>query len=205
MAVRNPEKRLVQAAMTLAAERPWNEVSYRDIAALAGLPLAEAWRAAPGRPAILGHLSRMADQAVLDEPAADRDGDARDRLFDVLMRRFDALRPHREGLASVVASASRDPAVAVAGGLGVLRSMQAMLVAAAVPADGVSGLIKAKGLSLIWLTTLRSFLKDESEDLAPTMAALDQQLRRAEWLMGRFGRRRQRPDAPPPVGEEEAL
>ncbi|GAB5467394.1 MAG: TetR family transcriptional regulator [Rhodospirillales bacterium] len=186
MAVRNPEKRLVEAAMALAAERPWNEVGYREIAAKAGVPLAEAWVAAPGRRAILAHLSRQADLTVLKEPAAQEDGDARDRVFDVLMRRFDALRPYRAGLASVAAAMGRDPGSALCGGLGVMRSMRAMLLAAGVSAEGGSGLLRVKGLTWVWLATLRTFLRDDSVDLSPTMAALDSQLRRAERVAGWF-------------------
>lgn len=189
MAVRNPEKRLVEAAMSLAAEQPWSEVGYREIAAKAGVPLAEAWKAAPGRQAILGHLSRMADEAVLKEPAALEDGDARDRVFDVLMSRFDALKPHRAGLASVARSMSGDPAAALCGGLSLLKSMQGMLLAAGLKTDGCGGVLRAKGLTLIWLASARTFLKDESEDLAPTMAALDKELRRAERIMGWIKRR----------------
>lgn len=189
MAVRNPEKRLVEAAMTLAGERPWQEVGYREIAAQAGVPLSEAWKAAPGRQSILRHLSRMADEAVLKEPAALEDGDARDRVFDVLMRRFDALRPYRSGLASVARSMNNDPAAAVCGGLSLLKSMQAMLLAAGLRVEGCGGLLRAKGLTLIWLASARTFLQDESEDLAPTMAALDSQLRRAERMMGWIKRR----------------
>ncbi len=195
MAVRNPEKRLVEAAMSLAADKPWQEVGYREIAAQAGVPLAEAWKAAPGRQSILRHLSHMADQAVLKEPAALDDGDARDRVFDVLMRRFDALRPYRSGLASVASAMSGDPAASLSGGLGLLNSMRAMLLAAGLKTEGLGGLLRAKGLALIWLASARTFLKDESEDLAPTMAALDSQLRRAERMMG-WLRRRPRDEDP---------
>ncbi|MEO1193378.1 MAG: TetR/AcrR family transcriptional regulator [Pseudomonadota bacterium] len=199
MAVRNPEKRLVEAAMELAADRPWDEVGYREIAAKAGVPLAEAWAAAPGRQAILGHLSRMADQAVLKEPAALEDGDARDRVFDVLMRRFDALRPYRAGLASVVQSFGRNPGGALCGGAGLFQSMRAMLLAAALPIEGGRGAVRVKIVTLVWLATLRTFLRDESEDLSPTMATLDSQLRRAErfagWLSRATGPRRRDRDA----------
>ncbi len=204
MAVRNPEKRLVEAAMSLAAERPWSEIGYREIAAQAGVPLAEAWKAAPGRQSILRHLSKMADQAVLKEPAALEDGDARDRVFDVLMRRFDALRPYRSGLASVANTMNGDPGAVISGGMSLLNSMQAMLLAAGLKAEGWGGLLRAKGLALVWLATARTFLKDESEDLAPTMAALDSQLRRAERLLSWLNRRSSREEDQPLADGEPA-
>lgn len=187
----DPTDKLIKAAMTLAAERPWQEIGYREISAAAGLRLDQAYAAAPSKSAILEALSRRADMAVLAEPAASEDGTARDRLFDVLMRRFDALRPWRQGLASVAAAAGRDPAVALCGAGAVGRGMRAMLLAAGVPVAGLSGLVKVKGLSAIWLATLRDFLRDDSEDLGRTMASLDAKLRRVEgWLDRCSGRRR---------------
>jgi len=40
--------------------------------------------------------------------------------------------------------------------------------------------LRSKGLLAIWLATLKVWLEDDSPDLAPTMAALDRNLRRAE-------------------------
>jgi hypothetical protein len=55
-----------------------------------------------------------------------------------------------------------------------------MLEAASLDASGVRGALRARGLALVWLATLRAFLADESEDLGSTMAALDKALKRAE-------------------------
>jgi len=186
----DPGRRLTAAAMELAAIRPWHEITWREIAATAGLSLDVAHELAPSKAAILDLLSRQADRAVLAAPAALEEGGARDRLFDVAMRRFDALKPYRAGLASVAASAGREPATLLAALCGVGRASRALLVAAAIPTEGIAGTLRAKGMSAIWLAAMRSFLADESEDLSATMATLDKQLRRAEGLIGRFGPRR---------------
>lgn len=185
----DPARKLISAAMELATLRPWHEIAYRDIVTAAGLKLDEAYELAPSKAAILTALSRLADQAVLAEPAAFEEGTARERLFDVLMRRFDALKPYRAGLASVVSSSARDPAAALAGACAVDRAMGAMLTAAGISAEGLRGALRSKALSGIWLATLRDFLRDETEDLSHTMAALDRRLARAEALAGRFHRR----------------
>jgi len=186
MSKREELRRLVDAAMHLAAERPWGEITYREIVATAGLRLDEAHRIAPDKAAILRALSRQADRAVLAEPAAIEDGSARDRLFDVLMRRFDQLRPHRAGLASVAAAAGRDPGLALGLACQIGCSMQAMLVAAGLSTEGIAGVLRIKGLAAIWASVFRKFLRDESDDLAETMASLDEKLRRAESILQRF-------------------
>ena len=67
----------------------------------------------------------------------------------------------------------RDPLQALCGWPGLLRSMSWMLEAAGLDASGIRGALRAKGLALVWLSSLRTFLTDSSEDLSATMAALD--------------------------------
>ncbi len=189
-AERAPQDRMVDAALALAAERPWHEVSLREIAEASGLPLAEAYRCGASKQAILEAFLRRTDAAVLAEGAAEpEEGSARDRVFDVLMRRFDALQPHRKALASILLAQTRDPATALANLAALQRSMTWMLEAAGLEAGGLRGLARTQGLTLLYLATLRTWLRDDSLDLAKTMAALDGYLRRLEGLLRRLPRR----------------
>lgn len=205
-----PGRKLTAAAMELAALRPWHEITWREIASAAGLTLDQAYELAPSKAAILDLLARQADQAVLASPVAAEEGSARDRLFDVVMRRFDALRPYRAGLASVAASAGREPGTLLAGLCSLGRASRALLIAASIPTEGLAGTLRVKGLAALWLSAMRRFLADESEDLAATMAAVDKGLARAEGLIGRFSPRRKAqepvhdrgPDDPSPTGPE---
>jgi hypothetical protein len=63
------------------------------------------------------------------------------------------------------------------------RSGAAMLAAAGISADGLCGLARIQGLKAIHLAALRAWMKDDSADLAATMAALDRALRQAERLL----------------------
>ena len=178
---------VIEAAMKLAGETGWRDLSLADIAEEAKLKLSEVYPHFSSKSAILSAFARRIDQEVLagEEPGS-RDGPARDRLFEVLMRRFDALQPYRKAIAAIALDQARDPFAAVCGLHTLRRSMTCMLEAADLSAEGCRGLVRIKGLSLIYLATLRVFLKDESADLSKTMAALDKHLQRAEGLMGRF-------------------
>ncbi|MDH3473434.1 MAG: TetR/AcrR family transcriptional regulator [Rhodospirillales bacterium] len=188
---------MIDTALALAAERGWHELSWAEIAEAAKVPLAKAYQVYPSKQAILEGFSRAIDIEVLaDDSLAeewDDDSGARDRLFDVLMRRFDALQPYREGLGNLAYDQARDPLAALCSLGQLLRSMAAMLEAARVGAGGLGGslgdALRAKGLAGVYLATLRVWLRDDSADMAKTMAALDGHLRRIEGLLRRFARR----------------
>ena len=94
------------------------------IAAEAGLPILTLYRAFPSKPAILCAFSRRIDETVLAAPLdTDPDERPRDRVFDLLMRRFDALRPHRDALEVLGRELPGDPVTALALGAALLRSM----------------------------------------------------------------------------------
>jgi AcrR family transcriptional regulator len=186
-------KRIVAAAFRLAAERGWTHVALADIAAAADLSMADLYAIYPSKAAILAAFSRDIDQSVLTGLESDATSSPRDRLFDVLMKRFDALTPHRDGLRAILRDAGRDPALALSGAGPLLRSMALMLEAAGISSSGWSGALKAKALAAIYLATLSDWFGDDTADKARTMAALDGRLRRAEgwtaWLERRHGSR----------------
>jgi len=181
-----PADRMIDAALTLAAERGWRGLALADIADAAGLSLAEAYGAFRSKQALLAGFARRVDAAVLVEGAADAgEGRARDRLFDVLMRRFDALQPHRPALAAILRDLPRDPLAACAGARQLRRSMALMLEAARIDSGGLAGALRIEGLAAVYLLSLRRFLADDSADMARTMASLDGTLRRIEGIVER--------------------
>lgn len=179
------------AAMRLAAERGWRRTGLLEVARASGVPLDRFYRRYPDRADVLAAVSRIADTAVLagDMPF-DAEESARDRLFDVMMRRYDALLPYREGLRAVVRDLRAEPLTALAFSRHFGRSMAWMLRAAGVEADGRGGALLTAGLGAVQARVMRVFLEDDTADLARTMAALDAELRRAERWAATLRRKR---------------
>ena len=177
------ESRAVDAALRLAAARGWRRVGLGDIAEEADLSLAGLHAVARSKSALLRVFLRRIDAATLAaSPTGADESSRRDRLFAVTMARLDALGPYRDGVAAIARAARCDPATAVALTVAQQRSLTWMLEAAGAPTGGFAGAVRMKGFALILASTLRTWLRDTSEDLGPTMAHLDRQLRRAEWL-----------------------
>jgi ubiquinone biosynthesis protein COQ9 len=189
---------LVRAAFELAAERGWRAVSVAEAARRADLPLDRARARFPMRAAILMRFGSLADQYALAE--APKEGPHRDRLFDLLMRRFDFLQQHRDGVLALLRTLPADPCTVAFLGLANLRSMAWLLEGAGISARGLRGKLRAEGLLLVFLAGLRAWVDDMSEDLSATMAAVDRALRRAEqaemWLSGGRGRTAEAPEPP---------
>ena len=183
---RNKREAIVEALMALAAERRWEDISISDVAARAGVTLADFRDAFPSKGAVLGAYSRMIDRQVLEETGADLMGEpAKERLFDVLMRRLDAMAPHREALRAIMEWAKRDPVSAAALNNVALNSMRFMLEAADISSEGAVGAVKLQGLVLAWARILDVWFDDDDPAYARTMAALDRELARGETLVAR--------------------
>lgn len=191
------DQRVAAAAMRLAAGQGWRHTGLLQIARAAGVPPDVFYRRFPDRSDVLAAVSRVADTAVLaDDPPVGPDESARDRLFDVMMRRYDALLPFRDGLRSVVRDLRREPLTALAFSRHFGRSMAWMLRAAGVEADRPGGALLVAGLGAVQARVMRVFLDDDSADLSRTMASLDSELRRAERWAGALRRRSGRASPP---------
>jgi hypothetical protein len=110
---------------------------------------------------------------------------ARERLFDTLMRRIDALGPYKEAVRNISHALGRDALSLAAWNQVVVNSMQWMLAAASIGAEGPIGALRAQGLAIAWSRIIRVWLDDEDEGLARTMTAIDRQLRSGERWMER--------------------
>jgi len=179
--------RVVDAALGLAATQGWRDTTLEDIATESGVSLAELRRQVGGKTEILLALSRRADAAMLDGDKPDGET-VRDRIFELVMRRLDALAKHKAGLKAVSRDLTRDPATLLLLGCGTARSMAWLLEAAGANPRGPLGALRVKAMGAIYLGTMRRWLGDEGEDSGKTMAILDKALRRAERFASPFSR-----------------
>jgi AcrR family transcriptional regulator len=177
--------KIVSAFMALLAEKRFEEIGFRDIAARSGLTLANCRAEFASTLAVYAAHLKDLDRKVLASGSADMaEEPPRERLFDVLMRRIEAMAPHREAMRSLLKSISRNPGLALGINGFAVRSHQWMLTAADIDAAGPRGMIRAQGLAMLFVSVLRTWIDDEDEGLARTMAALDRGLARGQRWSG---------------------
>jgi AcrR family transcriptional regulator len=179
----DPAPRIVDAALALAARQGWARTSLADIAGEAGLPLLDVYTHFRSKPAIFAAFLARIDRAVLageSEPGEK----PRDRLFDTLMRRFDALQLHKDAVRAMLRDGPADPLGALCAAPAFLRSIAWMLEASGIGTGGLRGRFRTNLVAAIYLSVMRTWLADDTADLMKTMAALDRRLKAAEGMLG---------------------
>jgi AcrR family transcriptional regulator len=194
------DEALISALWRVIAAHGWPGLTMRRLAAEAGTDAATLRERFPTRLDLLLLHGRVIDQAVLAGTIPGQGGLARDRVFDVLMRRLDAMQPHREGILRLFEDMRRDPALALALVPHIGIAMRWMLEAAEIEAKSCQARLLAMGLAGVWLATIRAWVRDDSPDMGSTMAALDAALDRAERIARPLGLLRGEV-APLPAGE----
>lgn len=195
MTERQPQKKpsdirekVVKAALILAARDGWGNIGLKDIARNAKINLATLHEHFEDRTDILVAYGRMIDRKVLENIGeVSETSSHRDRLFDILMERFDVLNENRAALLSILDSFKCDPKQAVIGLPHLSRSMSWMLEAAGIDTNGLRGATHILALTTVYVATAKTWMDDDSADMSKTMAALDRNLGRAEQLAGMMG------------------
>ena len=175
----------IDALMALLAEHSFEQIGLAEVAGRAGLKLSQLRAEFGSTLAIVGAHIKDIDRAVLAGSSADMaEEPARERLFDVLMRRLEALAPYKAAVRSLMCSARRNPGLALALNAMAVRSQKWMLEAAGIGASGPKGALRAQGAALMFARVLAVWFDDDEPGLDRTMAALDRGLASAERWAG---------------------
>jgi len=175
----------IDALMALLAEHRFEQIGLAEVAGRAGVKLSQLRAEFGSTLSILAAHIKDIDRKVLAGGDTDMaEEPARERLFDVLMRRLEALAPHKEAVRSIMCSARRNPGLAFALNAMAVRSQRWMLEAAGIGASGPRGALRAQGAALMFARVLSVWIEDKEEGLDRTMATLDRGLNSAERWAG---------------------
>lgn len=176
----NTEKKICDAALKLAARRGWNSVTLEDIARAATLSPAQVKKNFPDTASILPALVRQTNAKTADALGkAGPHGAAHDRLFEVMMARFDILQENRRAILNIMADIRRDPRPLRFLLPAETEAMRRMLTLARLTPEGPGEPLAVAGLLGVYGFALCTWQRDSSPDMSKTMAALDKALRQA--------------------------
>tara|TARA_R110002072_G_scaffold29333_5_gene92965 strand:+ start:134 stop:721 length:588 start_codon:yes stop_codon:yes gene_type:complete len=176
------KQKIIDSALELAAEQGWEFVTLRDIATHAKIKPAVLYDIIDHKGDILILLGKMIDRRVLEDISISEDdaSSPRDRLFDIMMDRYEILNEYKEGLISILEFNKCDPKHIIISFPYLCRSMSWMLESVGIETEGMKGALKIAGLSGVYIKVLKVWENDDSADLSKTMAALDKALESVE-------------------------
>jgi ubiquinone biosynthesis protein COQ9 len=174
----------VRAALDLAKERSWGDISLADIAQAANVGLADLRREFTCKTDILRAFQAEIDTEVLAKARSAAEGQSpRDRLFDIVMTRFEVMGPFKSALKRIAAYLCCRPGEAATLLCGSLASHYWMLAGAGAKLDGPGGALRVAGLTAIYGKVFQVWLEDDTPSLDKTMAALDKRLGKGERML----------------------
>jgi ubiquinone biosynthesis protein COQ9 len=174
----------VRAALDLARERSWGDITLPDIAGAAGLDLADLRREFSCKSDVIRAFQKEVDAEVLAKVKTAGEGQSpRDRLFDTLMTRFEVMQPYKPALKRISSYLCCRPGEASAVLCSSLASQYWMLAGSGAKLDGPGGALRVAGLASVYGNVFQIWLDDDSPSLDKTMAALDKRLARGERML----------------------
>jgi ubiquinone biosynthesis protein COQ9 len=176
--IEDMKAKVIQASLDLASAHPWNDVHMAHIATRSECDLSDVQAIFPEKMDILHAYERQIDAQVIDamNDAFDDTDSPRDKIFDVLMERFDVLNDNRASVLSMLNAVTLDPKQMMVTAPWVPQSMIKMMILADMDTNGIKGTMRVAGVSIAYLKTLRDWVNDNSVDMAQTMAGLDNAL-----------------------------
>lgn len=181
----DPRTRAIEALMTLVANHGWQDIELAQVAESAEMPLSVLRDLFPSKGAMLAGFGRMLDKAVLDSTNPDLVGEpAHERVFDLMMRRIDAMAPYKAALTEIRRAIRRDPLAAAALNQSALNSWRYLLGSVGIPVEDELGMLKIQGAVIVFARTADTWLDDSDESMAKTMATLDKELKNGERILG---------------------
>ncbi|GAK33207.1 hypothetical protein JCM17846_20050 [Iodidimonas nitroreducens] len=181
--------KVIDAALMAVTDCGWRRTHIDDVIEAAGVSEALFYREFDGLVSVMVAASRQLNAAMADAVADFEEEDStREKLFALIMARFDAAMPWRAAIVDLARSAPTDPVLAAAAGQALMTMASRALSLAGITVSGPLGFARVNAFMLsVILPAARIWLKDESADLSKTMTGLNDLLERAEWVASRSG------------------
>ena len=175
--------KVAKALLKLVARKKWRNITLDLIAKTAKVPLKQVHQTYPTTEDILPAIVRYIDrESTKNINPANPKTTLNERLFEIIMMRFDTLQVHRKSMISLTKETRTHVQIAKILFPYLMASMQHMLCQANVPQDKASNKLCQLALLGIYQLAIIQWEKDNSRDLSATMAALDKYLRLAVGL-----------------------
>ena len=177
---------LAQACLKAIERHGWTHLTLYHVADVGNLPLEGIHEHATDKihflPIIGDYIesqteevSLPSDQEKHDTVSSSQDSDLNtDLIFEVFMARFDALEPHKKSIQRLLDDLKSNPKELYHLIPDFLHRYKMLLNKAGISYTGPLAPLQLRASALAYLKILKTFLEDDSQDLAKTMAECDQ-------------------------------
>ena len=174
---KKPSRDLIELGMKIIAERGYDGFLLSDLAKDANLPLNEVYQLYPNRKRFLQAVSAKLDEAMFSHSLeGTQELSITEYFFEHLMQRFEAMSAYRPGFKRLADDARSRPALMLLAFCNIDRMAGRLLDAAQIRLRRIENRLARRAITTLYAKVLRTWINDDSEDLAATMAELDKSL-----------------------------
>lgn len=154
----------------------WKEFNLFEVCTQEGIPSAWMRKHCPSKERLIGLLNEAADVQAFEDTKNDQCADTKEQIFNCLMARLDFFDRYKVGIVRMLNDLPCDPPCLVKFSVDTAQSMEWLGNTMSLGGSFVKSFARANAIAVLWGLTLRTWIKDDSADLADSMAILDQGL-----------------------------
>lgn len=175
-------QKIIHAGLQAMAAQETMRITMGDIAEKLKISELELYPFIQKPADIFNLITRQVNKALAETYIRDPDVPKQDQYFDLVMERLDLLQPYKTDINRFTKAIPKNPLVLAGFYPDFERSMILMMRLAGDLPDQKGHYTKRVGLTWVYLSTMKVWAKDNSEDNAKTMAHLDKCLGRLQNL-----------------------
>ena len=176
------EKIIINKSFELSEKIGWERFSFQKLSEKEKIPLNFLKTNYKCKYTVIEKFSQMIDRQVESNIRADdlMDSSIKDKLFELIMLRFDELESFKKALKNIFLSTKKNPLLISIISKNLLNSFDFYLEVSNSYQNSPTDIFKKNFLLLIYSLVFETWLNDNSEDLSKTMSQLDKYLSIAE-------------------------
>ena len=165
--------KIAQQTLKLLTTYEWQSISIDMICKKLKLNKKRISRNFQNKDDLLKNINKYFDDFILIETKLLEKSTPRDMIFEIFMLRYDLLNQYRKSILKIFKVFKNYPKNFILLLPSFIESIEMMAKYANIETKGLIGVLKLKGLLIIYFSTFLIWLNDESDSLERTMTGLD--------------------------------
>lgn len=178
MEAKEIRSKIIETALEILIQTPWDMLTMEALAEKMTITPVQLYHIFSTRCELLKGIVQFIDDKMM---ALYQEGQGdlplQEKLFDIIMCRFEVMETYKKSLKNIVFAIWRDPLSFPGGILSGLHSMTLILEVVDVPVQGIKGKFNLNILSFFYLYALKFWFEDDTQDMAKTLTHVDKGLK----------------------------
>ena len=174
------QNKFSKAALKLLKSKSWSQISIQSICKEAKINQYQVYNFAKQKKDILVLINNYFDQKMINSISNIGKSSNHDKIFEILMQRFEILNQHRNSVMKIFKYIIKKPDMIIFLLPEIIKSLNIVLESSEISTEGCLNNLKIEGLLIIYIYVFSIWMKDKTVGLDKTMAALDKSLNNAE-------------------------